>query len=67
MSNMFVKEAFRIREKSTGKTFDCFKQNYPYSNGKVVPRYNVGINGYNEWSFLFYIEVNEFDEHFERI
>lgn len=62
---MFIKDTMTIRNKETGKTYDCFTQSVNI-NGKYVLRYNIGINGYNEWSFIHAIYDNdEFNEMYE--
>lgn len=65
LSTGYVKTAFRVREKRTGKEYDCFIQDYEYTNGHRQGRFNIGINGYHEWNFLFYLEADDFNEEFE--
>lgn len=66
---MFVKNAMRIRDRKTGKTYDCFVQAVDLNfDGKYRMRYNVGINGHLEWSNIHCIyDNNEFNEMYEVI
>ena len=58
----FIKEAFRVKEKETGKELDCFIQDYEHSNGKHQTRFNIGINGWHEWTFIHYVDERQFNE-----
>ena len=64
LSDGFVKTAFRVTEKETGRHYDCFIQHYDYQNGKTETRFNVGINGWNEWTFCAYYNESEFNREF---
>lgn len=61
----FIKTAFRVVEKKTGKKYDCFLQDYELSNGKHETRYNIGINGWHEWNFIHYVDEERFNEEYE--
>lgn len=51
---MFIENTFTVYEKSTGKRFDCFEQTVDLNfDGKMVRRYNVGINGYHYWTPIY--------------
>lgn len=65
ISRGIIKTAFKIREKATGKTFDCFIQDYPKLDGDSYTRFNIGINGWNEWSFICYLDEEEFNRGYE--
>ena len=65
ISRGFVKEAFKVIEKETGRKYDCFLQDYEWSNGEHTTRYNIGINGWNEWNFLHYEDEDSFNEHYD--
>lgn len=64
---MFIKNAKRIKDKKTGKIYDCFPQIVDVNfNGVYRLRYNIGINGYTEWNFIHAIYDNdEFNEMYE--
>lgn len=65
ISRGFVKTAFVVIEKATGKRYDCFIQDYEYIlSGKHETRFNIGINGWTEWGFLYYLDEEEFNEKF---
>lgn len=64
LSSGFIKTAFKVTEKSTGRHFDCFIQNYDYMNGKQETRFNIGINGWDGWNFCFYMNEAEFNKEF---
>lgn len=65
VSKGFIMTAFKVREKASGKTYDCFLQEYEWTNGEKNTRFNIGINGWLEWGFCFYLDENEFNERFE--
>ena len=51
---MFVKRTMKIRNRKTNEVLDCFTQAVqlnPYKNEYVLC-YNIGINGYNNWTFI---------------
>lgn len=65
---MFVTEYMKICRKSNGEVYDCFIQDYESFNGKKCKRFNIGINGYTEWSNLLCIyNEDEFNDQFEVI
>lgn len=44
---MFIKNAMKIKDRETGKIYDCFVQAVDLNfDGNYVMRYNIGINGY---------------------
>lgn len=48
-----VANSTRIRNRKTGEVFDCFIQCVDLNfDGRWVLRWNIGINGYNDWSFI---------------
>ena len=64
-----IENSIKIKERKTGKVYDCFAQmvdlNY---NGKYTLLYNIGINGYNEWTNICCIYDNdEFNANYEAI
>lgn len=65
ISKGFIKTAFRVREKSTGRCFDCFIQDYEYANGNRESRFNIGINGWIEWNFIHYVDEEAFNRDYE--
>ena len=66
---MFIKGTMKVRERSTGKRYECFTQAVDLNfDGRYVMRYNVGINGYCEWSTVCCIYDNaQFNKLFEVI
>lgn len=66
---MFIKDTMKVKNRETGKTYDCFTQSVDLNNnGNYVMRYNIGINGYTEWSFVHAIYDNEtFNKMYEVI
>ena len=64
ISRGYIKEAFKVTERETGKHYDCFIQDYEYTSGKHETRFNIGINGWYEWNFLYYVDEEEFNENF---
>lgn len=64
LSSGYIKTAFNVIEKETNKHFDCFIQDYEYMDGTHNTRMNIGINGWNEWNFLFYLSIEDFNEKF---
>lgn len=68
LSSGYIKTAFIVKDKQTGEQYDCFIQDYIYNmSGEHQTRFNIGINGWNEWSFLFYLSEEEFNERMEII
>lgn len=66
---MFIKDTMEVKDRKTGKIYDCFVQSVDLNNnGKYFMRYNIGINGYNEWTFIHAIYDNdEFNAMYEVI
>ena len=64
ISKGFVKTAFQVTEKKTGKHYDCFLQDYEYYSKKHETRFNIGINGWHEWNFIYYLDEKTFNELF---
>ncbi len=64
-----IENAMRIRDRRTGEEYDCFPQMVDLSfKGKYELRYNIGINGYTEWSNICCIYSNdEFNSKYEVI
>lgn len=64
-----IKNTFTVRNKATGQRFSCIPQMVDLCcNGKYVLRYNIGINGYTEWSFIEAIYDNDtFNREYEVI
>lgn len=62
-----INDSFNVQEIKTGKVYQCVAQMIDLNNnGKYVLRYNIGINGYNEWSFIEAIYDNdEFNSKYE--
>jgi hypothetical protein len=47
---MFVENTFTVFNRETGRRYECFEQMIDLNlNGKLVHRYNVGLNGYHDW------------------
>lgn len=65
ISKGYIPTAFSVTEKETGKHYDCWLQDYEYMNGKHETRFNIGINGWYEWGFCYYLNEQEFNKHFE--
>ena len=66
---MFIKNAVQVINKENGRKYDMFEQVvYLNHDGKMVHRYNVGLNGYHDWHHVenVYGEEN-FNARFERI
>jgi hypothetical protein len=64
ISKGYITTAFKVTEKKTGNHYDCWLQDYEYDDGKHSTRFNIGINGWHEWSFCFYLNEQEFNEEF---
>lgn len=66
---MFIENTMKVRDRETGKTYDCFLQSVDLNfNGKYIMRYNIGINGYTEWHNVCCIYSNEdFNNEYEVI
>lgn len=62
LSNRYIKTAFKITEIATGKRYDCFLQNINYYGGENETLFNIGINGYNEWNFICYVNEADFNK-----
>lgn len=56
---LFVKAFMVVENRTTGCRYECFPQIVRSSLGKYVLRYNVGINGYSEWTFIHAIYDND--------
>lgn len=65
ISKGYIVAAFKVKEKESNKIYDCFIQDYEYENGTHKARFNIGINGWSEWNFRFYLAEDEFNEKFE--
>lgn len=64
LASGYIKTAFVVKRKDTGETYDCFLQDYEYENGDHETRFNIGINGWNEWHFLWYVSEEDFNERY---
>ena len=66
---MFIKDAVRVLNKENGRKYDMFEQVVDLNfDGKMVHRYNIGINGHNDWHFVEVVYGEEnFNSKFERI
>jgi len=64
ISKGYIKTAFKVTERETGKHYDCFIQDYEHTNGKHETRFNIGINGWHEWSFLHYEDEESFNRNY---
>lgn len=64
ISKGYIKTAFQVTEKKTGEHYDCFIQEYPNGVGDTYTRFNIGINGWSEWSFCYYLNESDFNEQF---
>lgn len=48
-------EVLQVKERKTGKIYDCIPQivsldiSFNIYSKKFVLRYNIGLNGYNDW------------------
>ena len=64
-----IENTIKVRDKKTGKIYDCFPQIVDVNfNNNYSLRYNIGINGYNEWNFIHAIYDNdEFNKKYEVI
>lgn len=62
-----IKNTMLIKDKRTGKKYECFTQSVDLNyDGKFVLRYNIGINGYTEWTNICCIyDNNEFNANYE--
>ena len=66
LSKGCVPEAFKVIRKEDGRKLDCVIQNFKDAfSGKEYTRFNVGINGWTEWSFIAYYDEQDFNEHFD--
>ena len=64
-----VENAIKVRDKRTGKVYDCIPQIVDLNfNGRYELRYNIGINGYTEWSNVCCVYDNDvFNRDYEVI
>lgn len=62
-----IKNTMLIKDKRTGKKYECFTQSVDLNyDGKFVLRYNIGINGYTEWTNICCIyDNNAFNSNYE--
>lgn len=61
------KAIYTVRRKADDKRFNMFPQAVDLNvNGRYCLRYNIGINGYTEWTFIEAIyDNNEFNKRYE--
>ena len=66
---MFIKGTMKIRNRKNNEVLDCFTQAVQLNHdGKYVLRYNIGINGYSNWTFIYAEYDNDtFNENWEVI
>jgi len=59
----------KVRDRKTGSTYTAYTQSVDVNfNGRYALRYIIGIQGYNEFTFLHAIYDNdEFNEMYEVI
>lgn len=64
-----IENTIKVRDKKTGMTYDCFPQMVDINfNGRYSLRYNIGIMGFTEWTFIHAIYDNDtFNEKYEVI
>lgn len=62
-----IENTIRVKNRETDKIYDCFPQIIDLNfDGNYVLRYNIGINGYNEWTNICCIYDNdEFNATYE--
>ena len=62
-----IENTIKVKNRETDKVYDCFPQIIDINNdGKYTLRYNLGINGYNEWINICCIYDNdEFNASYE--
>ena len=62
-----IKNTMLIKDRRTGKKYECFTQSVDLNyDGKFVLRYNIGINGYTEWTNICCIyDNNTFNANYE--
>jgi hypothetical protein len=60
-------EVIRVRNKKSGEVYSCVAQLVDLNfDGKYCLRFNIGIDGYNEWTHIENIYSNdEFNEKYE--
>ena len=68
-NNMFIKDAVKVINRKTNEKYDCFAQIVELNfDGKYYLRYNIGINGYNEWTNVCCVYSSEdFNRDYEVI
>lgn len=66
---MFIEGAVQVINKENGRKYDMFEQVVDLNHdGKMVHRYNIGINGYHDWYHVENVYGEEaFNARFERI
>lgn len=64
LSTGIVKEAFVVERIDTGRRYDCFLQDYEWDSGKHETRFNIGINGWREWTFIHYVNEEQFNKEY---
>ena len=62
-----IKNTMLVKDKRTGKKYECFTQSVDLNyDGIYVLRYNIGINGYTEWTNICCIyDNNVFNANYE--
>lgn len=69
MSKLFIDNARNFRDRRTDKVYQVIPQMVDLNcNDKYVLRYNIGINGYNEWTCInCEYDSNEFNKNYEAV
>lgn len=65
---MFSCSMLQVKEKGTGKIYEVAVQCIANNTGYYRVRYNIGIDGYNEWTPVCCLYDNkDFNDRFEVI
>ena len=69
MTKMFIENTVKVVNKHNGREYDMFEQVVDLNfDGKMVHRYNIGINGYHDWYHVENIySEDRFNANYERI
>lgn len=64
---MFIDNTMKIRDRMTGKIYDCFPQSVDLNyDGRYVMRYNIGVNSLSCWTNVCCVYDNdEFNANYE--
>lgn len=48
-----IENTIKVKDNKSGKIYDAFTQGVELNfDGKYYTRWNIGINGYNEWTCI---------------